>query len=1128
MKIIALSLMAISLNNFAAQTADKPLSTLSVGAVKPNVMFIIDDSGSMAWSHMPDEVKDWRNMVGYRNSLCNGVYYNPNTTYLAPKNANGKDMPNSSFNAAWSDGFSIGSTTTHNLSNAFFAYDNKTGAQGYKPTQTDRYTQANASPVKAFYWELKTGITFNSTMCSETVVDNSLPLNDPKANASTINWVKKYITSDKETNFANWFSYYRTRILMMKSSAGAAFNNIGDRYRVGFSSINNLKDGSYDDQSFLNINNYASTQKQSWYDMLYSVSPGGGTPLKTALNAIGQIYSGKLPSTEVIDPMEYSCQQNFTILTTDGYWNDTSNTGVGNTDNQSNIPDPMKDATSNVETLADVAMYYFKNDLRPQMLNNVPGVEAFAGGEKGRQIMRTYTLGLGMNGNLDKSKYPDPLSGPVLWPSVVPDTKTTIDDLWHAAVNGGGQYFSAKDPNAVAVGLSKALTDIEAKTASIGAADVSSSFMSQGDNYIYDSSFKNLEWTGEVVAKVLDLNTGKLQDENKWSAQTLLTKMGHTERKIYTCSNNACNSRLMFDPTNTALVSAMAAGVSTLGSTLSPTQAVNNTPTALINYLRGDISNEIKAGAATATSLYRARAGRLGAVIHGGVSYVKKPNKAYTDAGYADFMNKSRKGMVYAPANDGMLHAFNADTGAEEWAFVPPSLFPKLWQLADRAFSNDFKFFADGAPTIADIYTDGKWKTILVAGLREGGAEYYALDITNPLDPQPLWNFTHSKLGKTYGFPVVGKIAGKWKVLLSSGYDNSDGKGYVFVLNAGSGPNSKGEPEQLISTSCSARDGLCGLAKIGVLFENKNVDDTIVMAYAGDLAGNLWRFKIGDGSTAAINVAQTGISTARQAITTAPVIKKTPYQSSSKELMHYITFGTGRYLNQTDMGSSDTHTFYGLIVDPEAAAMDGSFANLRTSVALSQLILDKSCDKNIKANLGGSVTIVDSVDVGNLSDSCISASDFDTMTLKRAADPKTTDTPEALNTCISTLKGWRADMKIPKERLANDPQSLGENAQFFTSIPGADACIANGKGRQYTFPMIISKNWLCSDPTIDKEITVGSNSDGAMLEDPKKIPKIVTPTDDSLEVPPGGPLRKSSPLLQHFKGRRSGWTEIVK
>ncbi|MDW5417910.1 PilC/PilY family type IV pilus protein [Iodobacter sp. CM08] len=1112
MKIIAFSILSISLNSWAAQTADKPLSTLSVGDIKPNVMFIIDDSGSMAWSHMPDDVKDWRTSAGYRNALCNGVYYNPQTTYLPPKNANGSSMPNASFTAAWYDGFSSGSTPTYDLSKSFFAYDRITGAHGYAPNQTDSFTPQQASPVKAFYWELKSGVSFNPLMCSESVSDNNNPLP-----INTTNWVKKYIPDTSQssaiqeaqkTNFANWFSYYRTRILMMKSSAGAAFSSIGDRYRVGFSSINKLTTNSYDRQSYLNIDNYATTQKAAWYARLYGTYPGGGTPLKSALSAVGQIYSGKLPTRDVTDPMQYTCQQNFTILTTDGYWNAGNNAGIGKQDNTGNIPYPMRDEIKNQrnETLADVAMYYFKNDIRPLMDNTVPGIDAFAGGkdggggDKGRQLMRTYTLGLGMDGELIRSQH-EPLSDKrVPWPTVVGDTKTTIDDLWHAAVNGGGEYFSAKDPNAVAAGISKALSAIEAKTASVGSADVSSSFMSQDNRSIYSSSFKTISWAGEVQARTLNLDTSALEAVT-WSANKKLGDLGHAKRKIYTCPLEACTSLTDFKDSNPALISAMTAGVNALktsNGTLSTEQLAKNTASALINYLRGDTSNEIQTDQKKPNSLYRVRSGNLGAVIHGGVSYVQKPSKAYSDAGYDMFAlsNTDRNAMVYVPANDGMLHAFDAKTGEEKWAFVPPTVIPRLWQQAERAYANDFKYFVDGAPTIADIQVGNIWKTILVGGLRGGGGEYYALDITDPnAAPKPLWSFNDPRLGQTYGFPVVGKVNNTWKVLLSSGYDNADNKGYIFALNAATGVL-----DNTFTSSCSNNTGLCGLSKIGVLFENKNVDDTILMAYAGDLAGNLWRFNPKDGSSAL--VAKTGLELSPQAITTAPVIKATADKNTSNEAMHYVTFGTGRYLNQADLVSSDTHTFYGLLVDPSASVIDSAFTALRSSNGLTQMQFIKN-KNNIELTRNGDINAV--------------------------------DTPEALLACKQKIRGWRADMFINKERLANDPMQRGEKARFFTTVPDGDICTPIGKSREYLLPLEVSSNLMCSNPKDTQFIiVVGADAFGDSYEDPKQIPSVTTPSDggnkdgDSLDIKPDGTTGKGRALLNAvLKGRRSAWTEIV-
>ncbi len=102
-----------------------PLASSASGIVKPNVSFVLDSSGSMAWTHAPDESQPFFDNVGYKSSQCNSIYYRPDILYVPPKHADGTDFPNSSFTGAWKDGFNTANGTT-NLQSSFFAYDNTT------------------------------------------------------------------------------------------------------------------------------------------------------------------------------------------------------------------------------------------------------------------------------------------------------------------------------------------------------------------------------------------------------------------------------------------------------------------------------------------------------------------------------------------------------------------------------------------------------------------------------------------------------------------------------------------------------------------------------------------------------------------------------------------------------------------------------------------------------------------------------------------------------------------------------------------------------------------------------------------------------------------------------------------
>jgi len=173
--------------------------------------------------------------------------------------------------------------------------------------------------------------------------------------------------------------------------------------------------------------------------------------------------------------------------------------------------------------------------------------------------------------------------------------------------------------------------------------------------------------------------------------------------------------------------------------------------------------------------------------------FVKKPPFRYSDSGYATFVgsNAGREGTVYVGANDGMLHAFDAQTGQERWAYVPRMLHGELYKLADANYAQNHRFYVNGVITVGDAYDGSDWRTVLIAGLGGGGKGYFALDVTDPDDPQVLWEYTNSNLGSTFGNPILTKrnSDGTWVVLFASGYNNSagDSLGRLFMVDAFTG-----------------------------------------------------------------------------------------------------------------------------------------------------------------------------------------------------------------------------------------------------------------------------------------------------------------------------------------------------
>ncbi len=1021
---IALCVAASLAHGATTDLATAPIVTPGSSVVKPNVLFILDDSGSMGWSYMPDTVGSWTGRVGYKNHLCNGVYYDPNLTYQLPKKFDGTTYSGASFTGAWNNGFDT-SAGTVNLSTSFQAH-------------------SSDSAQAAYYYKFNgPGTTPTSIQCQQ---NHPMPYNAYPH--SSTNFTKTRVTlgtAAEKQNFANWYSYYRTRMLMMKSATGLAFQTIDDRFRVGFMTINTSEVTT--GTEFLNIAPYNSPQKQSWYDKLYSIVPGSSTPLRTALDKAGKLYRKTLAGA--VDPVQYSCQQNFTILSSDGYWND-SYSGVGDQDgNVTTMARPMFDGgadTSASNTLADVAAYYYNTDLRlspatgalgiPVHENNVP-----AGGKDtaAHQHMTTFTVGVGApgkmtftsnydsassgdffnvkNGSLNNNATPptpcpwSAKSKPCNWPEPSANDPSTIDDLWHAGVNGRGKYFAATNPASLSAGLADTLSSLVSETGAAAAASTSNPNVTSGDNFVFSSTFVTVEWTGELVRQQIDVSTGAIP-KYKSTDPTTYDWRATDQLNAQVAAASDTRTIYFYDPSKTdKLNSFKYASMSVaqqayfgpaLASTLSqyplltPAEQTAAAGTNLVNYLRGWKGNE--------STLYRARVHTLGDIVSAEAAYVRKPLYEYIDTGYDSYKssNSARKAMVYVAANDGMLHAFDATTGSEVWAFIPSLVLPEIYKLADKKYDINHKYYTDGTPVVGDIYTGGSWKTILVAGLNGGGRGYYALDITDPDSPKALWEFTHdtskgagyttdANLGFTFGNPVITKTpSGTWTVLVSSGYNNvspGDGKGYLFVLGAYTG-----SMINTLSTGSGSAASPSGLARISGWADNPLTNNISLRVYGGDLNGDLWRIDLATNSVhklASLKNAGSG----NQPITARPELGEV----NGKPV---VLVGTGKLLGATDLSDTSEQSFYA-IKDP----LDSTYyPNPRVAGSFVEQTVTEATDAS-----GAAVRTFSSNTVN-----------------------------------LATHAGWFIDLPSSGERANTDPTLFLGTIVFSTNVPDASACNAGG------------------------------------------------------------------------------------
>lgn len=1054
----------------AVQTdlANVPLITSAPQTVKPNVLFVLDDSGSMDWNYMPDSAGNFSSKYGFPSAQCNGVYYNPNINYLPPVTSTRSSYPNSSFTNAWQDGYNTGGGTV-DLSKNFQGWkaNNAGGATAayyynYSGTQTTAASKDYLKTSSTFYTECNSGINSapGSGVFTKVVVSAT---SGPGA-------------TDERTNFANWYSYYRTRMLMMKSSAGLAFQSIDAQFRVGYMTINNNQQSA-----FLNLATFDATGKSNWYAKLYGAIPGSSTPLRVALATAGQLYANQLTSiwgVPVMDPVEYSCQRNVTLLSTDGYWNESdtitqvdSVTPIGNQD--STDARPFNDGTANnggtSNTLADVAEYYYKTDLRTATLgNNIGALGADvsannvvpSGDDTATwQHMTTFTLGLGARGRMIFSPtYKSDVTGDYYsvlkgltasstactwlspgavcdWPIPGANRPENIDDLWHAAVNGRGTYFSATDPASLSVGLANALGAINALTSDASAATTSNPNVTQGANFIFSSTFRSVDWYGEFERRAIDTTTGQPAASPEWQAAALLD--ANSARNIYTYDGTNATTHLkpflwanltaaekayFSTPYIASLSQFCAVGNSCLSS--ANQAAASGSP--LLSFLRGDRTNE---GVSSDTSKYfRHRTHVLGDIVDSEAVYVQAPQFAYGDAGYGAYKssNATRTPMVYVGANDGMVHAFNADTaanggGAEVWAYVPKTVLPNLYKLADKNYSTQHQYYVDGSPTQADVYlnSDSAWHTIIVGGFNAGGQGYYAIDVTVPTSPKVLWEINSASagfanMGYSYGRPEIAKLKdGTWAVFLTSGYNNisGDGQGYLYVLNAGTGAvittvgTGQGSATSAVAGVCSTAPCPSGLAQIRAYVDNANYDNTTQRVYGGDLFGNVWRFDVNNVGLPLYGVQL--LATLKDGSGNAqPVTARPELGKVAGYKVAYV--GTGRYLGASDLSDVSGQSFYA-----------------------------------IKDNLGSS----------SLGNPRAAGANFVQQTLTAGICPAGSAyctagtqirTGSNLGVNFAINNGWFVDLPLVGERSTTDPQLTLGTLAVTTNILNPSACSAGG------------------------------------------------------------------------------------
>ena len=693
----------------------------------------------------------------------------------------------------------------------------------------------------------------------------------------------------------------------------------------------------------------SGVKENEWYYALYRQRPGANleTYQQKPLGWIGELLRTKyVPGTsDRLTPDSIlpagsggECQRHYSVLLTESYWaagdQAASYSEATTTDWDTTIPnhtraglpgDPrqpgspellnvLRKQTGNQSlnagdywpapyrlgssgdgvgnTLADVAMYYWMTDLRqtndgfPTLDNLVPTT---TDDPANWQHLTTYGVAFGIQGagsfvDTNGDGLPDNL--PSSWPySSGGSSAWKFDDLWHAAVNGRGKFFSANNFDSLRRAISGVFSDIGVRqtsgaSAGVGAADFSALGAS---DLIFTTSYKSGAWFGDVVAKQIDLYSGTIKNDNVW--KDVPTDHDGAVRRIGNqFSGTNWQNRIIITKGSSGAVSIENAPSSQLNTL--KRSGDTYTSTQFINYLRGDRSNE----KSQSGGIFRARNQLLGDIVNANpvfVGPVIRNLRESNNPGFSAFadLKASRAGVVYVGGNDGMLHAINAppaptnatdivaEGGKELWAYVPSQFFREdspsntglrnLGLPADGTAPNQFqhRYYVDGRLFAANVDFNNSsaatrnWRTILVGGLGKGGNGYFALDVTEPTAADAsaaaskfLWEFNPSasanvSMGYSYGSPIAFRIRSsdgktRWVVAVASGYNNSKGKGHVWLLN----PETGDELYRFDVTGGSGSDPI-NLGHINAFMPDaeSGIADSI---YASDMQGNIWRMDL--------------------------------------------------------------------------------------------------------------------------------------------------------------------------------------------------------------------------------------------------------------------------------------------
>ena len=592
-------------------------------------------------------------------------------------------------------------------------------------------------------------------------------------------------------------------------------------------------------------------------------------------------------------------------------------------------------------------------------------------------------------------------------------------------------YYFATDPKDLANKIKDAFNSIANDLGASASVATTSSYISEG-SYVYQTKFMSQVWTGVLEAFQFDSN-GKLS--LAISTKDAMPKNSST-RTLYTYNGSSLVNLSWTNLTATQKTSLGAVSSSSSSSSSSSPSIAERR----VDWLQGNSTYETTvAGGTLRDRGVGAARNILGDLVNSSPVYVDSYDHRYnvlpgtagsTYAAYLKTKKDKKSPRIFVGANDGMLHAFDAKTLKELFAYIPNAAFPKLAKLTAADYgksSNPHQYVVDGPIAVGDVYIGGLWKTILVGTLGAGGRGVYALDITDSA-PKILFELTEAnypQLGYVLGAPqIVPMVNDRWAVIFGNG-DSSSATSHLFVVDIEAPLNAA--YTKVINTGSGI-----GLSTVALLTDAYG---RATKAYAGDLSGNMWRFDLSASALLLTNPSATATQIAStwakdrlifvakdsannvQPIFAAPVLGLNEEKNNS--MMVY--FGTGKYYDAGDNVATATPRY-----SMYAVADTGSTTTVSKTTLLKKALNSSGVfDRRVKE-----------------------------------ANPNWT-----------TQNGWYIDFDtVNGERVTTTPILIADKLLFATLIPSASPC--DFGGTSWVMEVVAVGNKFVNQHVLDKDVNL--------------------------------------------------------